>query len=85
MAASLLNPLFYECTRGQHEALEPFVEMVLYFCLSGDPRVCVAVSHYSLRLSSWNSGLVLTLRTDDVPASLCPAECLGYFSAGSCG
>ena len=65
MAASLLNPLFCESTRGHHEALEPFVEMILYFCLSGDPRVWVAVSHYTLRLSSWHSGLVLTLRTDD--------------------
>ena len=73
MAVSLLNPLFCESTRGHHEALEPFVEMVLYFCLSGDPRVWVAVSHYCLRLSSWHSGLVLTLRTDDWVCSSLPS------------
>ena len=44
------------------------------------------LSHVSsLRLSSGHSGLVLTLRTDDEPPPPCPAERLGYFSAGSCG
>ena len=75
MAASLLNPLFCESTRGHHEALEPFVEMILYFCLSGDPRVWVAVSHYSLRLSSWHSGSVLSLSNQPAPRCSAPARC----------
>ena len=47
---SLLNPLFYEHIRGHHEALEPVMGkgfvfwFFLFFCLSGNPMVWVAIS-----------------------------------------
>ena len=44
------NPLFCEHARGHHMALEPFMGKVLLFvlfcfCLIGNPKVWVAMSH----------------------------------------
>ena len=48
-----------------------------FFRLSGDPIVCVLSHISSLRLSSGHSGLVPTLRTDDVPHTSLPSpHCL---------
>ena len=65
----LPNPLFCEwarlCVRLEPFSgkFSPFFFLSLFLC--GSPTVWVAISHYSLRLSSGHSGPALTLSTDD--------------------
>ena len=60
------NTLFCDRTRGHHAAFDFLAGKALSFLfrLSGDPRVWVALSHYSVRLFSGHSSPILTLRTN---------------------
>ena len=77
----LPNPLFCEWTK-LCVRLEPFAGKfsLFFFFLSlflcGSPTVWVAISRYSLRLSSGHSGPALTLSTDDATRVSLPSPCL---------
>ena len=71
------SPLFCECTRGHREVtfMGKFLSFFFFISLV-IPRFGLLSHISSLRLFSWHSGPVVTLRTNDAACTSLPSPCL---------